>query len=164
MTRREKIIVGLMLAAAAGATVDFAISSRSAAKNRGGQDSAETEIAAAISRARVELATFQLNPVRERIRENLAADWRPDLLTAPAAPSPEISPEPFTKPTIPAFTAYFEIGGKPLAIIDGRDYAEGEWIANGNYQLIKISPSQAEIQPRAGDEPIVIPIETGFMK
>lgn len=159
MNRREKIIVGLMLAAAVGATIDYLLTS-STASEVDGRSSANADIPAAISTASIEMTTLQLNPVRREMLENLDYPWRSDLLIQRETAS-ENGDSDSGELTTPAFTAFFKINGKPLAIINGRDYAEGDWLDGDAFQIGKISPTQAQLKPRDGGEPMLIPIDPG---
>jgi|SRR5690625_148650 len=158
MNQREKIIVGLVIVAAIGGAIDYlrpSLTAPAAVETR----STEADIPTAISAANVELATLRLNPVRKEIVENFDAPWREDLLILRSTVD-ESEAIPTNRHASFAYTAYFRINGKPLAIINGRDYAEGDWLEGDIFKVEKIAATEAKLIPRAGDEPIFIPIDS----
>src|SRR5690625_2402167 len=158
MNRREKIIVGLVIVAAIGAAIDYLLPSLTAPSTVQTQ-ARDADIPAAIQAANVELADLRLSPGRQEILDQYDEPWRPDLLLRRSTVD-EDEAVPTNRHASFAYTAFLKIGGKPLAIINGRDYAEGDWLEGEVFQIGKIAATETELIPRNGDEPIFIPIDS----
>lgn len=157
MNQREKIIVGLVIVAAIGGAIDYLRPSLTAPATVE-TGSGEADIPAAIRAANVELTTLRLSPVRKEIVENFDRPWREDLLILRST-ADESEAIPTNRHASFNYTAYFRINGKPLAIINGRDYEEGDWLEGDIFKVEKIAATEAKLISRTGDEPIFVPID-----
>lgn len=159
MTKREIIIVSIMGVAAVGAAFDFLVSKGS--DEAGTKAGTATDPSVLIAQVQGTLASLQFDPVQQQILERTKTDWRDDLFypggVIRPAPSSEAGPVPGTGR--PVFTGYLNINGTALAIINGRDYVEGDWLENGAYQILNLSPDHVELRPSQGDQTLIVEIE-----
>lgn len=160
MTKREKIIVGVMLGAVILATGDWALRSLGpGAAARSSGDGVATDVIAA--QVGAHLAALRLDPHQRRIRELAGLPWQADMFQATTADRPtgaavvEIS----TSQHLPAYTGFLRIGSRSLGILNGLEYAEGDWSEDGSYQILRLSPDRAELLPRGQDVSVMVQME-----
>lgn len=61
--------------------------------------------------------------------------------------------------SVPAYTGFISIGGRRLAIIDGRDYQEGDSMPRTGYRILEITASAVRLGDANGVEVLVLTME-----
>lgn len=160
MTKREKIIIGAMAAAAVVALADVALrSGRPKSPAAGSAGTLPTEQVA--TQVNTQLAALALTPEQRHLQDRIGRSWPADLFrrTPVDRPAGTAIVEIATTAALPAYSGYLRIGGRALGILDGTDYAEGDWTEDGTFQIIRLGPERAELLPRGQDATVLVPID-----
>ena len=156
MAKREKIIVGLMVAVLLYGVFDFFISSLP----KESTSAAEAKLAEArdlAARIADSLQKEGLTSAEKFILERAAEEWTQDpflgkQLVAMSAP-PKAGETEIARF---AYTGFVEAGNKRLAIINGMEYQVGEELEPGGHVLRSISHNSVVLENAAGGEKMEI--------
>ena len=160
MSKREKILVGLMvLAVAYGCYVWFLPSTQQAATVK--DDNQQKALNAFIMKV-AEKTTTGLSKNMAYVLQKAETKWERDPFVQIEPKVPEEkkeSPQPVL--TIKKkYTGFLEMGDNRLAIIDGMEYEAGDMLEPGGYTIRSISPSRVVIAlPGKKKETMTLPME-----
>ena len=166
MTKRESIIVGVMVAAAVYGAYSYLFSGSSSTKKRAFksiQTPANEFVTDLIMRIRQSDSTEKDNLVLEKS----SGVWKKDpflVMQENIIPEEEIKKEEIiisSEDLISAFnySGYMEMGKSRLSIINGMEYQAGDNLAMKGAVLQKISPKEVHISLEEEQGVIVVPIE-----
>ena len=125
MTKREKVLLGVMGAAALVAAGVFVLTG----PGKGARTGPDKTVAAAKSNA--DAQDMALRPWSTVVFYDKALDIKTD------AGKGEL---------MPAFTGYVELGALRLAIIDGYEYREGDELETGGFLVDEVKPTQVTLR------------------
>ncbi|MCP3950613.1 MAG: hypothetical protein GY697_00090 [Desulfobacterales bacterium] len=166
MSRREKIIVGLMVAAILYGGYNFLFSGSAGGKKKsyGKPQVAVNEFVAGLIKRFREADTTKTDA---EIMEKSFAAWQKDpFLVVPkekdSAEIPEKEPEIIARAVSTGafnYSGYMEMGKSRLAIINGIEYQEGDLLDVQGTALKKILPGEAHIYVDTEQGVIVVPLD-----
>jgi hypothetical protein len=169
MTNREKIIVGLMLLTVVyGVYTVFFESKGSVEPVAIMGSSQELENLNAFITKVADASKASLSGEDKYIIERAETEWKQDPLISvnlTNKPQSEIEKsKEITKVSIPdlkvSYTGFMQMGDKMLAIINGMEYSAGDPLAQGDYVVRSITPSQVVIvSTRDSKQRFVFPLE-----
>ena len=166
MSKREKIIVGLMVAAALYGGYTFLFSGSTGGKKKSyGQTQVAINAFVADLAKRVQGADTTATDTE--ILEKSSAEWQKDpflVVKKSGASEDEAAKEPeiIDRGELTGsfkYSGYMEMGKSKLAIINGREYEEGDQLAVQGAALKKISAGEVHIYLHAKKGIIVVPID-----
>jgi len=154
MTTREKIILGLVAAAAAGGGIHLLMPSGSGSRDASAK--AEPDFSALIETVQEGLQAGELSPREEHTLASASTRWlRDPLRTRPVKPMHDGTTEQIP---MPSYTGFINTGPRPIAIIDGHDYRSEEPVRGGEFQVISIFADRVELLRRGASDPVLIPL------
>ena len=166
MSKREKIIVGLMVVAAlyGGYTFLFSGSAGGKKKSYGQPQVGVNDLVAGLIK-RIQGA--DTTAADTEILEKSSAQWQKDpflVVKKSRAPEEETEKEPeiIARGDLTGsfnYSGYMEMGKNKLAIINGREYEEGDQLAIQGAALKKISAGEVHIYVDAKKGVVVVPID-----
>ncbi len=166
MSKREKIIVGFMVAAILYGGYNFLFSGSAGGKKRipGKPQVAVSEFVTDLIKR---IRSADTTAADTEILEKSSARWQKDpFQVITKAEDPGVENE--KKPDIIAdenlsrdflYSGYMEMGKRKLAIINGMEYQEGDRIDSSGAALKKILPGEVRIYVDAKKSVIVVPID-----
>ena len=159
MSKREKILVGLMiLAIGYGIFIWFLSPPQPSAIPRGdtGQKSLNEFIIKVAEKTTGGLSKFQTN-----VLEKAETPWKRDpLIQIKPRPTVEEEKQEPVLTTKMIYTGFLQMGDKKLAIINGMEYETGDRLEPGGFLLQSISPTRVVIAPRGKkSKSISLPME-----
>ncbi|MCC5790595.1 MAG: hypothetical protein JJT75_13270 [Opitutales bacterium] len=146
MNRREKIIITTVAVVAIAAVGDLLWSPSSSDLT----SPSTTDDEPLAIQAQVQLSQITLPHSHRIVLEALDNPWTEKKLT----PFPALSEEPETPPgdgsetaptDLPAYTGYFNINDRHIAIVDGESRLPGEWLEDQSWQILEIQPTHLKI-------------------
>ena len=160
MSKREKILVGLMLLAIGyGIFIWFLSPPQPAAILK--DDNEQKSLNAFIIKV-AEKTTGGLSKFQTKVLEKAEARWKRDPLIQ-IKPRPAVEEEENQEPVLTTkmiYTGFLQMGDKKLAIINGMEYETGDRLEPGGFLLQSISPTRVVIAPRGKkSKSISLPME-----
>jgi hypothetical protein len=160
MSKREKILVGLMsLAIIYGIFVWFLSSPQQAATLNG--DNEQKALNAFVIKV-AEKTTSGLSNSQAYVLKKAAAKWQRDPLVQ-IEPRPTVEKEETSQPVLATkmtYTGFLRMGDKRLAIINGMEYEIGDILEPDGFIVRSISPRRIVIAPPgAKKKTIILPME-----
>jgi hypothetical protein len=160
MSKREKILVGLMLLTIVyGIFIWFFSSPQQAATLK---DENEQKSLNAFVIKVAEKTTGGLSQFQTYVLEKAEASWMRDPLIQ-IEPRPAVEEKEIQEPVLTTkmiYTGFLQMGDKRLAIINGMEYETGDRLEPGGFILRSISPTRIVIAPRGGKrKSISLPME-----
>jgi len=162
MSKREKIIVLLMVLAILYGGYDFFLASKlktsieSPEKKEELLDKFVTDVA-------VKLRKKDISKVDKYIIARAKDEWTKDPFVRIALPSEsELKQERIEASALKVnfiYSGYMEMGDQKLAVIDGMEYMIGDKLEPGGYIIKSISPTQVVIGIKDTDQTIVLAVE-----
>lgn len=153
MTFREKVLLSLSATAAIGGGLYYGFGALNPS------DSApqvnKKDFTALITQVRVNLDQGKLTNREKRVLAAATTRW----LNNPLRERPLLTRIKEDEPPLPTYTGFIEIGSRPIAIIDGRDYRAGEAIKGGEFKLSEVFADHVEILRHGATETIKVPLE-----
>lgn len=144
MTKREKVLLGVMGAAALFAAGMFALGGKTlpgpgsaqdktvAAARTGAENQAKAVAGAAPGAFETQVAEMARQPWNAVAFYDKPLDMTGEMGRG-AGP-------------LPAYTGYVELGALRLAVIDGYEYREGDELETGGFQVEEIKPTQVTLR------------------
>lgn len=158
MTKREKIILGIMTVAVIGGGLHLASPSgrRPAALPA---RPAGPDLTALVTEVQAGLRESRLNDREEKIIALAETPWSrtPFLPRALPASAGWVDQQP-ERDRLPVYTGFLAIGNRVLALIDGRDYRKNELLAGGEFRVAGIFPDRVELIREGAATPVRIPL------
>lgn len=148
MSIREKII--LLLALGSLVYGGYEMFWKPAPPGGTGPSPGGEPLAGFINRISAETAAGRLTMAERALIQRAEQPW-PDRFESPTLPPP-------TFERLPVYSGFIQMGGKTMAIIDGREYGVGERLETSGYRVQEISPSQIVIGGE-GRRDIPIPLQ-----
>ncbi|MFP4309147.1 MAG: hypothetical protein ACLFRG_12355 [Desulfococcaceae bacterium] len=136
MSIREKIILVLAFASLLYGAYEVFWNPRAVEFRKDGTADGEA-LSGFINRISGESTADRLNPAERGIIRMATQPW-PDRFDAPRLPPPAFE-------QLPVFSGFIRMGGRKMAIIDGREYAEGERLEESGYLVQEIEPHRIVI-------------------
>ncbi len=159
MTKREKIIVALAMAAMAyGGYVLFTVweGKKPPVVSQGEDLAALRELAV---KSTEELKKDALSEAESHILARAEKDWPGDPFLGRKLATR--TPEPLKGPEGPAmsltYSGFIESGKKRLAIINGLEYKIGEQLETGDYIVLSIEPESVVLEHKGRRDRLVVP-------
>jgi len=170
MTKREKIIVGLMLLTVVYGiyTVFFEGKGSSVEPAAAVSSTKELENLNAFITKVAETSKAGLSEPDKYIIERAETEWKQDPLInveLTNRPESEINKsKEVTKVSIPdlkvSYTGFMQMGDRTFAIINGLEYSAGDQLEQGGYMVRSITPSQVVIvSTRDSKQRFIFPLE-----
>lgn len=131
MTIREKIV--LLAASAAILYGAFEVFLNPGTRSEGGE-SREEPLAVFINRVSMESGAGRLSPAEIQTIRQAEQGWRNPFKT-PFLPPPDFE-------RLPVYSGFVEMGGRKLAVVDGREYGVGENLEQSGYEVKEIAPDR----------------------
>ena len=165
MSKREKIIVGLMVAAIVYGAYNFLFSSSTGNRKQFFQKSAAPlgEFVADLLKRIREADTTKTDTL---VLTKSAVDWKKDpFLVVKKIVEKEVEtkdPEIINSSELTGafrYSGYMEMGSRKLAIINGMEYQKGEQLDNLGATLKSITPGEVRIYVDAEQGIVVVPID-----
>lgn len=162
MSNREKIILVLMgLAVLYGAYTYLWPSGDNAPP---GQAKKSTEeLNTYVLGIAASLPQMTLTKTEKYVIASAGAQWPENPFLTVRMPEKE-PPRPEEEEPIPAeelnlrYTGYVEMSGRRLAVVNGIEYAVGEWLKDVGYKIARIDPKQVIIESK-NQRQFILPIE-----
>lgn len=160
MGKREKILVALMVAAILYGGFELLLLGVGGRTNYEPPATTDPQVAAEMIRqVKKEMNDAALTPHQQYALEAAATNRPTDLFhvlpegrsIAPELPSTADEPVDFR------YTGYLEIGGKRLAIINGKEYAEGDALDRKGFVLKRATPESVVIEAGPEARQILVP-------
>lgn len=160
MGKREKILVALMVAAILYGGFELLL------LGLGGRTNYEAPLPkdpqAALEMARQvkhEMNDVALTPHQQYALEAAATNRQNDLFHVLSGIGPIAPEQPLTadEPVDFRYTGYLEIGGKRLAIINGKEYAEGDALDRKGFVLKRATPESVVIEAGPDARQVLVP-------
>jgi hypothetical protein len=148
MSIREKII--LVLALASLLYGGYEIFWMPAATLGPGAGPGAEPLAGFINRISAESASGRLAPAERALIERAEQAW-PDRFESPTLPPP-------TFERLPVYSGFIQMGGRTMAIIDGREYGLNDRLETSGYEVREIAPGRIVIGGE-GRRDIPIPLQ-----
>lgn len=146
MTRREKIILAITGVAIAGAAIYYGLPSGAAIDSKlAGSASVE----ALLPVMQVQLNQTELTAREQRILHLVTSPWAADPFVDEAYP---MGSGEAARTDDPVYMGFLQIGDKPLGWIDDREYEIGDFLEQGDFRVIQLSPTEAVIQATGSGE------------
>ena len=157
MTKREKVIIGLMLTAVLFGAYTFL------ASPAGDEALNPEKTMDEINNAIVDLAgKINRNSISKTgsIIEKAKQKWKKDPFVQTLGPLDNLDNEAVdvqasAVPTSIRFTGFIHVGDKMVAIINGLEYEEGDIIGNGGLSVKKISREKVSLRSENGEDRVV---------
>lgn len=132
MSIREKIILVLASASLLYGAYEVFWNPRAVEFREGTADG--EPLSGFINRISGESTADRLSPAEKEIIRMATQPW-PDRFDSPRLPPPAFE-------QLPVFSGFIRMGGRAMAIIDGREYAEGERLEESGYLVQEIEPNR----------------------
>ena len=155
MTSREKVILGLVGAAAVGAGIHYAFDSLGSAANA--TKKVRADYSNLMTTVQASLLPGQQTDREGRVLVAATTPWIRNPLREQALSAQSIAPK--IEASLPKYIGYINTGSKAIAIIDGNDYRPGETLLGGEFQLAHIYPDHIELLRRGASDPIDVQLE-----
>ena len=160
MSKREKILVGLMLLAVGyGIFVLFLSSPQQAATLK--DDKEQKALKAFIVKV-AERTTGGLSKIQTFTLKKAEANWKRDPLIQ-ISPRPTVEKEDSQQPVLTSkmlYSGFLQMGDNRLAIINGMEYETGDILEPDGFIIRSISPRRVLIAPPgAKKKTIILPME-----
>jgi len=160
MSKREKILVGLMLLAAVYGIYAWFLSSPQQAATLN-DDNQQKGLNAFIINV-VKKTTTGLSKNQAYVLQKAEAKWKRDPLIQ-IEPKTSEQEEDGQQPVLTSkimYTGFLRMGDKRLAIINGMEYEAGEILEPGGFTIRSISPSRVIIAaPGRNEKTLILPME-----
>ncbi len=159
MSRREKILVGLMLVAVVYGVYTFFLASPPS-ENKPGNGQAQKSLKHFVLQI-AEKTDSSLPGAQAYILGKAQEKWQPDPLAhiTPEKRGESDRRQERLKVKL-AYTGFLQMGDKRLAIINGTEYETGDLLEAGGYIVRGIFPDHITLAPRQGNrKPLSIPME-----
>ncbi len=165
MSRREKIILIVMVLVIIGGAYSFFFSSSET------KDKDKKKAGGDLNRFVTEMADkLQKKDVSQTYKYIIAraqAEWTKDpflpsevdVTTKPGSKGYDETGGPFGRDVNFIYSGYLNISNQKLAIINGVEYEVGENLEKAGYFVKSISPKQAVIGVKEGNNTIVLPLQ-----
>lgn len=151
MTKREKIIVGLMLLSVVYGIYTVFFENRTKGPTKISSTKQLENLNAFITKV-ADASKAGLSKEDSYIISRAEAAWKQDpLITAELTnrPRDELKKQQEVKEVVPllnvSYTGFMQMGDKKFAIINGLEYASGDELEQGGYIVRQITPSQVTI-------------------
>lgn len=139
ISKRERIVLGLMAAAIVASAVMLAWPSEKTASS----EMAPEKLVESRNKAEAALASLELiqaTPTEIHAVISARQPWTRD----PMAPRPADPESPVERDRF-AYTGFLRLGDKLLAVINGREYQAGEQLESGGFVVSSITPEAVEL-------------------
>lgn len=163
MSKRENIIVALMLLVVAYGAYEFLFAGKiktAPIKSQAGLE----QLNAFISKVATSTQTG-LSKTESYIIDRAQAEWMQDPMlyiaekAQPMRPSEELIETPDMEYDV-SYTGYLEMGSIRLAIINGMEYETGDRLEPGGYVIERIYPNKVELTSATGSQTnLVLPLK-----
>lgn len=159
MNKREKIIVGLVIAVILFLSLDYLINDvvRASPDSPYGAHSSQ-EI---ILPAEAHLSAMRFTKADTLILESLRKPWNQHPLQPPPEQEEEYPGETTTPPPTPShqwrYTGYFKIGSIEIALLNNQEFKEGEKTPDEQYRILEITPEKLILQNLLSQETLSLP-------
>ncbi|KUG29377.1 hypothetical protein ASZ90_000731 [hydrocarbon metagenome] len=143
MTKREKMLLGIMGTAVIVGVGMFLMPGSGRVGLPKGQDAAVT-----VAKSNAEAQAKMVKDAGASALEAQVADMalRPWNTTVFYDKPLDIQSETVRDASMPAYTGYVEVGALRLAIIDGYEYREGDELETGSFLVEQITPPQVTLR------------------
>jgi hypothetical protein len=166
MSKREKIIVGFMVAAILYGGYNF-LFSHSAGGKKNSYRQPLVGASAFVADLVKQIQAADTTATDTKILEKSATAWQKDPFlvvekTDVAEEGPEKKPEIIAAGKLTGafrYSGYMEMGNRKLAIINGMEYLEGDQLAIQGAVLKKITPGEVQIYVETEKGIVVVPID-----
>jgi len=142
MTKREKVLLGVMGAAALVAAGVFVLTG----PGKGARTGPDKTVAAAKSNAEAQAKAVRdagANAFETHVADMALRPWSTVVFYDKAL---DIKTDAGKGELMPAFTGYVELGALRLAIIDGYEYREGDELETGGFLVDEVKPTQVTLR------------------
>ena len=160
MSKREKILVGLMLLAAVYGIYAWFLSSPQQAATL--NDDNEQKVLNAFIIKVAQKTTTGLSKNQAYVLQKAEAKWKRDPLIQiePKTSEQEEDSQQSVLTSKIMYTGFLRMGDKRLAIINGMEYEAGEILEPGGFTIRSISPSRVVIAPPGSKKKtLILPME-----
>lgn len=171
MTKREKVIVGIMCLTVAFGAYDLLGKGGSARRKPASQAVRERpaddvrQFATEMAR---NVAAQKISNTSQHLIEQAATEWTRDPFIGSAAPlgnqptpdRPATQSAPALAPLVPqyTYTGFLQVGDTKLAIINGMEYTQGEALGSTGHYVQNISARRVTIGQVRGADTIHLPL------
>jgi hypothetical protein len=160
MTKREKIIVGIMVLTVGYGAIELVLPRAKTVTTAPAVQSTES-LSVFITKV-ADAAKGAASETSAQIIQKAEADWRQDpfMIIRKAPPPPaEARSQKETGRALPnlAYSGFLEIGPKRLAIINGMEYEAGDRVNPGAFSIKSILPNKVIMTSSQGE--IVLPLQ-----
>lgn len=158
MTKREKVIIGIMLAVAVlGAYSLFFPSSETTQAD-------SEKVIQHFNSVIADLAKKIKSDSRSNasyVLQLAAAEWEKDPFVPASGYTDAVAQEERNASEVSAsapmlFSGFVEVGDKMLAVINGLEYEEGDMMGQGGYKIRKISRENVVLEAENGEELVLL--------
>ena len=167
MSRREKIILALTVAAVLfGAYSFLGTPEEPMAPGNGGQNM--ESLNAYVLGIAGSLPQLTLSETENYVIASAAARWPEDPFLRTQAPENQTAAKATnTKPADELdliYTGYIEMMGRRIAVINGREYVEGDALEISGYIVRRIDPDEVKIENPDSGKTVDVPLEQMFTR
>lgn len=147
MTLRERILVGLAVAAALGAVIYLAIpTAQSPLPEEGSAAGSVLDV------MEMQLQELEFTEREQRILTLMNEPLDASVLRRPPESRQEGGE---SEVVLPRYTGYARIGERKLGIVDGREYREGESLRGRSLRVVSLHVEKVILAEEGGDEELV---------
>ena len=155
MSTREKIIVGIMIVAVVAGGIHFLLPS-----GERGTAARAPDFTAVITQVQAGAQAGRLTNREQLMLKRATEPWSRDpfitrLPTTPDLAETDAAENDFR---LPMFTGFLSIGERALAIIDGREYRQNDWLRGREFRVAAIHPERVELIREGASSPLSIPL------
>lgn len=155
MTKREKVIVAVMVAAVVAGGLQFLLPLGDKEATALTPDLTEL-----ITQVQTRVQAGQLDDRERAILERAARPWSRDpfITHLPIAADSSRNKAEEESTQGPVYSGYIAIGNRALAIIDGREYRADDFLNGREYRVVAIHPEGVQLIREGATSPIRIPL------
>jgi hypothetical protein len=143
MTRREKMLLGVMGGAVLVAAGFFALTGPGGKRLASGPDKAVVAAQKSAEEQVLAVRNAGANPFETHVADMALRPWNTNIFYDKPL---DVAREAGRDASMPAFTGFVELGALRLAIIDGYEYREGDELETGGFQVEEIQPTQVTLR------------------
>jgi hypothetical protein len=160
VSKREKVIVILMIVAIAYGIYDFFLASPSKPIETFDAAMELEELDKLRSHVTGELAKEKISGTEDYVITQAERDWQKDPFLQMKVPQvkPSIKAEAMRVAVDFKYSGFVELGAKRTAVINGMEYQTGDELDPGGYMLREISPKRVVIEVRGKGQKIIVPL------
>ncbi len=167
MSNREKIILALMaLAILYGAYTYLGPSDQGELPAQAGRNM--EALNAYVLGIAGSMPKLSLSETEKYVMASAVTRWPEDPFLRTRVPEPQVAARPSEsmrpEEVDAVYTGYVEMGGRRLAIINGREYTQGEELEVSGLVVRRIDPGKVELGTPGSNRTVIIPLEDMFQQ